>query len=149
MAFASDSVKRVRIQSYSGPHFSRIFPHLDWIRRDTEYLPVFNPNPGKSGKNADQNNSEYRLSLRSIYYPKIVCGQKFNLKHALSWEKRGFIAISHNKVKNTTKNLLKLFLTMSKLNHHYFHFHVKVLQTEQQHTSRSECITILNRHFLM
>ena len=25
----------------------RIFLHLDWIRRDTEYLSVFNPNAGK------------------------------------------------------------------------------------------------------
>ena len=30
-------VKRVRIRSYSGPHFSRIFPYSDWIRRDTPY----------------------------------------------------------------------------------------------------------------
>ena len=28
-------VERVPIQSYSGPHFSRIFKHSDWIRRDT------------------------------------------------------------------------------------------------------------------
>ena len=26
-------VKRVRIRSYSSPHFPRIFPHSDWIRR--------------------------------------------------------------------------------------------------------------------
>ena len=25
----------------------RIFPHLDWIPRDTTYLSVFNPNVGK------------------------------------------------------------------------------------------------------
>ena len=47
-------VKRVRIRSYSGPHLSRISPHSDWIRRDTEYLSVFSPNAGKCGKNADQ-----------------------------------------------------------------------------------------------
>ena len=52
-------VKRALIQSYSGPHFSRSFPHLDWIRRDTSYLSVFSPNAGKYAKNADQNNSEY------------------------------------------------------------------------------------------
>ena len=28
-----DCVKRVRIRSYSGPYFSRIFPHSDWIRK--------------------------------------------------------------------------------------------------------------------
>ena len=27
----------------------RIFPHLDWIRKDTEYLSVFSPNTGKYG----------------------------------------------------------------------------------------------------
>ena len=27
----------------------RIFPHLDWIRRDTEYFSVFSPNVGKCG----------------------------------------------------------------------------------------------------
>ena len=27
------SIKTVRIRSYSGPHFSRIFRHSDWIRR--------------------------------------------------------------------------------------------------------------------
>ena len=59
------SVKRVRIRSYSAPHFSRVFPHSDWIRRDTKYLSTFSPNAGKSGKNADQNNSEYGLFLRS------------------------------------------------------------------------------------
>ena len=37
-------VKRVRIRSYSGPHFFRI---------------LFSSNAGKYGKNADQNNSEH------------------------------------------------------------------------------------------
>ena len=58
-ASASHCVKSVRIRSYSGPHF-------DWIRRDTEYLSVFSQNAGKCGKNADQNNSEYRLFLRRV-----------------------------------------------------------------------------------
>ena len=43
-------VKRVRIRSYSSPHFSS----------------VFSPNAGKWGINADQNNSEYGLFLRSV-----------------------------------------------------------------------------------
>ena len=33
-------VKSVHIRSHSGPRFSRIFPHLDWIRSDTEHLSV-------------------------------------------------------------------------------------------------------------
>ena len=32
-------LKSVRIRSYSGPHFSLIFPHADWIRRDTGISP--------------------------------------------------------------------------------------------------------------
>ena len=40
-----------------------IFPAFSRIR--TEYLFVFSPNAGKWGKNADQNNSEYGLFLRS------------------------------------------------------------------------------------
>ena len=61
-------VKSVRIRSYLGPHFSRIFPHSDWIGRNTEYLSVFSPNAGKCRKNADQNNSEYRHFSRSGYF---------------------------------------------------------------------------------
>ena len=38
-----------------------IFPHSDWIRRDTEYLSVLSPNAG----NTDQNYSEYGHFLRS------------------------------------------------------------------------------------
>ena len=68
-------VKRVRIRSYSGPDFSRIFPHSDWIRRDTPYLSVFSPNAGKSGKNADQNNSEYGLFLCSAAVNSRSCCQ--------------------------------------------------------------------------
>ena len=59
-------VKRVRIRSYSGPHFSWIFPHSDWLDRDTPYLSAFSQNAGKSGKNADQNNSKYGLFLRRV-----------------------------------------------------------------------------------
>ena len=64
---SSHGVNSVRIRSYSGPHFSRIFPHLDRIGRDTPYLSVFSPNAGKSGKSADQNNSKYGLFLHRVY----------------------------------------------------------------------------------
>ena len=62
----SHCVKSVRIQSYSGLHFSHIFPHSDWIRSDTEYLSVFSSNAAKCGKNADQNNSKYGHFLYSV-----------------------------------------------------------------------------------
>ena len=35
--------------SVFGIFLVRIFPHLDWIRRDAVYLPVFSPNAGKYG----------------------------------------------------------------------------------------------------
>ena len=63
-------VKSVRIRSYSGPNFSRIFPHSDWIRRDTPYLSVISSDAGKFGKNANQNNSGYRHFLRSAKYTR-------------------------------------------------------------------------------
>ena len=51
----------------SGPHFSRIFPHSDCIRRDTEYPSVFSPNAAECEKNVDQNNCEYGHFFRSEY----------------------------------------------------------------------------------
>ena len=38
-------VKSARIRSYSGPDFSRFFPHLNWIRRD--YSVRIRENAGK------------------------------------------------------------------------------------------------------
>ena len=56
--YAKHCVKRVRIWSYSGPHFSA-------FGLNTERYSVFSPNAGKCRKYADQNNSEYGLFLRS------------------------------------------------------------------------------------
>ena len=56
---------------YSELFWPAFFPHLDWIRRDTEYmeyLSVFSPNAGKCGKNADQNSCEYVHFLRSAKF---------------------------------------------------------------------------------
>ena len=64
-------VKSVRIRSYSGPHFSRIFLHLDWIRRDTPYLSVFSPNAWKCRINSDQNNSEYGYFLCMLNHSQL------------------------------------------------------------------------------
>ena len=65
---AHNCVKSLCIRSYSVRHFSRIFPHSDWIRRDAEYHSVFSSNAGKCGKNVDQNNSECGQFLRSAQY---------------------------------------------------------------------------------
>ena len=71
---AKHSAQSVCIRSYSGPYFSRIFPHSDWIRRDTS------PNVGKYGKNADQNNSEYGQFLRSGSLLNSFCSPEESLQ---------------------------------------------------------------------
>ena len=43
-------VKRIRIGDYSGPYFSRIFPHSDFVSLRIQ---------SECGKNADQNNCKY------------------------------------------------------------------------------------------
>ena len=53
----SHCVKSVRIRIC----LVRIFPHLDWIRVDMEYLSIVSPNVGKYGPE----NSEYEHFSRS------------------------------------------------------------------------------------
>ena len=43
----------------------RIFPHSDWMRRDTLYLSVFNPNAGKYGP---EKNSVFGHFSRSVCF---------------------------------------------------------------------------------
>ena len=55
---------------YSELFWSQFFLHFPAFGLNTEryyYLSVFSPNAGKCGKNADQNNSEYGLFLRSVF----------------------------------------------------------------------------------
>ena len=83
-------IKRVRIRSYSGPHFWRIFPQSYWIRRDT-YLSVFSPNAGKCGKIAHQNNSQYGHFLRSALLWKTQddsCRRKYTASFLTLFKKK-------------------------------------------------------------
>ena len=41
-----------------------IFPHPDWIRRDTEYLSVFSPNVGKYGREK----TPYLDTFHAVYF---------------------------------------------------------------------------------
>ena len=63
----SHCVKRIRIRSYSGRHFFRIFPHLDWIRRDT---PVrMRENLGKMQTRITPNtDSFYAVSVTESFF---------------------------------------------------------------------------------
>ena len=85
-------VKSVRIWSYSGQHFSRIFPYADWIRRDT------GRNAEKCGRNADQNNSEYGhfLRIESFVGELIFRDQSYIIRFGGSkeWEKLGWLSCS-------------------------------------------------------
>ena len=63
-------VKSVHIRSHSGPHFSRIFPHLDWIRSDTEHLSVslrISPYSVRMRKNAGKMRTRITPNTDSFY----------------------------------------------------------------------------------
>ena len=71
MHYKNHCVKITCIRNYSGS----IFPHLDWIRRNTPYSPY----SVRMRENADQNNSEYQNFLRSeLYWKTLQC--LFDLK---------------------------------------------------------------------
>ena len=71
------SVKSVRIWSYSGPHFFRIFPHSDWIRRDTESISLYSvrmrENAGKMRIRITPN----RDSFYAVWVRKNFCNFQF------------------------------------------------------------------------
>ena len=66
----------------------RVFPHLDWIRRDTPYLSVFSPNAWKCRINSDQNNSEYGYFLCMLNHSQLfvmrcaIWYHLYNIKNA-------------------------------------------------------------------
>ena len=50
----------------------RIFPHSDWVRRDTSYLFVFSPNAGKCGSEKLQIRTLFAHWYTFIYFFKAV-----------------------------------------------------------------------------
>ena len=100
-------IKRVRIRSYSGPHFSRIrteygetSPNAGKCGKNA-YLSVFSPNAEKWGKNADQNNSEYRHFLRNVPF-KGFADLKITLGKGLSIQRLKFPFLRTKKKINGT-----------------------------------------------
>ena len=63
----------------------RIFPHSDWIRRNTEYLSVFSPNAGKYGP------EKLRICSRSEHlkqiHIRVKTFYKISIKNGLNKEK--------------------------------------------------------------
>ena len=51
----------------------RIFPHSDWIRRDTSYLSIFSPNAEKYGpENTTCLDTFHAVVILTTFYHKIV-----------------------------------------------------------------------------
>ena len=46
----------------------RIFPHLDWVRRDTEHLSVSSPNTGKYGPEKTPYLDTFQVAIINIFY---------------------------------------------------------------------------------
>ena len=70
----------------------RIFPHSDWIRRDTPYLSAFSPNAG----NTCQEKSEYEHSSRS---------DGSHISDEVFFEKRDYFQIPVSGHRGNFKNL--------------------------------------------
>ena len=64
--------------SVFGVILARIFPHSDWLRRDTEYLSVFSPN---AGKYRPEKNSVYGHFSRSLNHLLWVTGVSLSVFH--------------------------------------------------------------------
>ena len=58
-----------------------IFPHSDWIRRDTKYLFVFSPNAGKYGPEK----TPYLDTFHTVNVDWIIC-QQYNNRFIIQFE---------------------------------------------------------------
>ena len=87
--------------------FSRIFPHSDWIRRDTEYISVFSQKVRKCEKNADKNNSKYGQFLRSAMLIALRAASKAIEIHHWNIENAG-------PLKNNRVEIIELYTIATK-----------------------------------
>ena len=60
----------------------RIFPHLDWIQRDTSYLSVFSPNAGKIRIRITPHTDTFYAVIYT-QYSHIILNQVLNPFHAI------------------------------------------------------------------
>ena len=67
------SVKRVSIRSYSALYFSWIFPHSDWIQRDSPYSVQMRENPGKMQTRITPNTDSFYTVCQSEGAGWIIC----------------------------------------------------------------------------
>ena len=81
----------------------RIFPHSDWIRRDTEYLSAFSPNAGKYGPG--------KTSYLDTFHAVIGKGKDFpfTLKFWID-----FYQIAFDQIVNFLYNSYIFYITISK-----------------------------------
>ena len=74
-----------------------IFPHLDWIRKDTEYLSVINPNAGKYGPE--------KLRVRTLFTPWV-----FQIGHLTIWFK-SYTSLKLSKYQNEEHATFSLWIS--------------------------------------
>ena len=65
-------VERVRIQSYSGPHFFRIFPHSDWTQSFSPYTVRMWKNAGKMRTRITPNKITFYVVFKRQFILRIV-----------------------------------------------------------------------------
>ena len=93
-------IKSSRVRSYSGPHFSRIFPHSDWIRRILRISPYsvrMRENAGKMGTRITPNKDTFY----AVTIIQIIC-ERINLdEQGKKWNwisKTAVLLLKHAKV---------------------------------------------------
>ena len=96
------SVKSVYIRSYSGPHF----PHLDWIRIDTQYLSIFSPNARKCGPEQLRIRTFFTLCELTILAKKVYVWQGLDYPSTLRYWLLESRIKEHNKRKVDLQSVL-------------------------------------------
>ena len=103
---------KLKVVSVFGVFLVRIFPHLDWIQRNTPSFSVFSPNAGKYGPEKHQIGTLLRNILHTVEIPipvrSYMCGvfclrekSRFRRKAHLSWLKSHLESVYISKMKLT------------------------------------------------
>ena len=112
--------------SIFGVTLVRVFPHSDWIRRDTSYLSVFSANAGKYGPEKTPYSETFHSVNEAIISNQWQQTVYYNCHSALGWRwyvvvatiyYQIFVKLSKSKFVNhsrkTVKTLLKTLLKIS------------------------------------
>ena len=75
--------KKSPFRNYSGLHFSRIFPHPDWIRSISPYSVRMRENPRKMRTRITPNTDSFYAVVVNSFLNKFYCTTKFVEKFSL------------------------------------------------------------------